>query len=487
MPLLRPAPSRHPRALVIATVGFLAVPALVQIGGWLGVFVGLVAAAGAILAVPGILVLSTVRPTRRDDRGPILIASAFGTLMGLASGAGGLGTYTGDWRKHFAILHDLSTHEWPVRYTLATSAGQVDAELNYTLAWYLPAGLVGRATNWLGANIAIGVWFGLGAFLICWWVVELVGTRWAPLILVAFSGWDVVGGWLLPRLSGWATTPVLEEWAHEWQIPSILRGWFEAPQHTVPTMLLMALVIGGVIAELSLAHRIVLAAAAALMSPFAIIAVVPFVVAQRRLLGPSLGSPRELVGAAVMAVGTIAVFAGRLAGPPAGMPNEVTVTSVLVDPRFADAGAANLSAAFIAVVLFDIAVLGVPLLVIANNRVDRQTVLFASGWMVLCLVGRIGHNNDLAMRGVGGALFLFAVMWARALATMPKRRVVLGPLFAIGSLSALIALGHNALTPQEYGNYSSTNIDETAGLIEMQQIWYPERDSLLSQYLVAAD
>ncbi len=472
-----------PRLLVAGSLAYLVVPAGLQLAFWLRLPLALLAVGALITAAPMLWRVVGAERAGSQWRLPAVV----GVAVSVLAGAGGVLTYSGDWRKHFALLRDLSTESWPVKYELPGG----DAVLDYTVGWYLPAAAVGRLLGWAAANVAISAWLAVGVALAAWWVIILVGRRWAVAVLLFFSGLDVLGVILLPRLSGWwpAGSDTIDTWAREWQVPSVLRGMLEAPQHTLPTMVLAGLILGGRLRALPITGQLVVLACAALSSPFAVIAALPFVV----LLtwrGADLAGSRVSTAAAVTVAATAGlVYAARLAGPPPGVPDEVSIGPAFADRLHPDAPAGDVAMAFVMVVLFEIVVLVGPLLAITwRSRGPRMLVLLSGATMLGCVIFRVGHNNDLAMRGPVMALFVLAVVAARSLRQPESpHRALLVTVLVLASLTGVVEARRNLTATQVFDRYSFTSAADTAGLIEMQQRWYPERDSLLSQYLVVDD
>ena len=471
-----------PRRLVQLSLGYLLVPAGLQLAFWLRPLMALPAVAGLVVALP------LFRPALGTDRSSrCRLPAVVGSALTLAAGAGGIFAYTGDWRKHFALLADLTTHSWPVVYDLPEGTGV----LSYTVGWYLPAASVGRLAGWSAANVALSVWMAFGIALVTWWVVELVGQRAALVVFLFFSGLDLLGSMLLPKISGWPGPgpDTLEWWAGEWQIPSIMRSLLEAPQHALPTLVLAGLIMGGRVAALSMPAKLLLLAAAAVSSPFAVIATVPFVLFSRGVEPARPPKPHAVLGAAAAIFGVALLYLPRLAGPPAGVPNEVGYGFVPLSPRVADAGVANLIVAFVLVLLFEVLAFAASLARIhRDDHSTRRLIHLAAATLLLCVLFRIGLNNDLAMRGPAMALFVLAVITARTLFDKGidlAKRGVLAVLLLVAALTGTDELKRNLTDAPAYDRYSFTSVEDTAGLLEMQVYWYPERTSLLSQYLVA--
>lgn len=472
-------PCAAPRLLMLASLGYVVVPAVILLAAWLTLPLALVAVSGALAMSPAL-----VRLAASGDRRGWRFALGSGTLVAFLAGTVGITSASGDWRKHRALLHDLVEYPWPT--VLELPGG--DAVLSYTTAWYMPAALTGRVFGWTAANAALAIWTAIGVAIIVWWAVVLVGSKVAAVGLLLFSGLDAIGALVLPQVSDWWAVgdDTIDTWPGEWQIPSVLRGLFEAPQHTLPAMILAGLLLSGSLSRLPVIVQLAVVAAAATASPFAAVGALPFVAFfAARSADERPSAPRQTqIGALAFLATTAALMVPRLAGPPPGIPDEVTVGVTFADPRFPQLGTTNLLTSFVLVVLLDIVVLA---WLATRGPTDARTtslVHVATATMVACVVFRVGHNNDLAMRGPAVALFVLAVLSTRSLLRIQgSRRIAALSLVAVAAITAGVEINRN-LTAAPFGHHSFTNPDATAGLIEMAEIWYPNRDSLLSQYLV---
>lgn len=92
-----------------------------------------------------------------------LIVFLFLTAVCFVAGFGGLAPIAGDWWKHNAVIADLTTHKWPVYYTLSE-----ESMLTYYLGQYLVPTLVGKICNYnvRVSESAMGIWGLFGIFLV---------------------------------------------------------------------------------------------------------------------------------------------------------------------------------------------------------------------------------------------------------------------------------------------------------------------------------
>ena len=126
------------------TIGYLALPLLLFLFGWLELYyaVPLVALLVLLLVRWGGDISAVVRPDPRT----VLLCGLIALLWTSLSGAGGVGLQNFDYQKHNAMLKALTLSEWPVRM------GE-DAALVFTIGYYLPGAAVGKLVHWLATGL----------------------------------------------------------------------------------------------------------------------------------------------------------------------------------------------------------------------------------------------------------------------------------------------------------------------------------------------
>lgn len=138
-----------------------------------------------------------------------------------------------DYAARNAIFRDLITHEWPVTYQRGTSA------LVYYIGHWLPAALIGKATNavfgsyeaaWLCGRLFLWVWSSLGLTLLALIVFLFIDATDRKkriitlIVLILFSGMDIIGTFLAKKqdLNFGVEKLHLEWWApNKYQFSSI--------------------------------------------------------------------------------------------------------------------------------------------------------------------------------------------------------------------------------------------------------------------------
>jgi len=234
--------ARGSRLLAQCSLAYLALPVAIFLGTWLNPWIGWPA-----LLLLGVLIARCRRlgaGTAAENTAPkpqlwrrIMPGLILAVLVAI-SGVGGLGYQDFDWQKHNAMLHDLVSGSWPVHYAVWGGCW-----LNYYIAYYLPAAVVGRLLGWTAANVALVVWT-LAGFLIAWhWVRRLSGAGMllSLAVFVGFSGLDMVGQ--IAKGTQCVIPLHLEWWAAFAQYSSNMTLMFWVPQHAIPGWILTSLLL----------------------------------------------------------------------------------------------------------------------------------------------------------------------------------------------------------------------------------------------------
>ncbi|MHB8134702.1 MAG: hypothetical protein ACYDH1_10810 [Anaerolineaceae bacterium] len=178
-------------------------------------------------------------------------------LWVLLSGIGGFGLQSWDFHGRNAILHDLISHPWPVRYDytnqpeMATLIGE-QGRLIYYFSFFLPAALFGKFFGWFGANLFLYCWTVLGimiTFLLIFRFFKRISV-WIALAFIFFSGMDFlasVGNFNTYSSEGFSsifTTNQLEWWAGNiFQYSSITTQLFNVFNQCIPAWIITLIII----------------------------------------------------------------------------------------------------------------------------------------------------------------------------------------------------------------------------------------------------
>jgi hypothetical protein len=422
---------------------YLALPCLIFAISWLRpvialVLVGLVAAA----------LLGELAPEARGDGknspdpneragGVLLLVVGVATAWTVLSGVGGVGFQAGDFLKHDAVLSALATGRWPVVLPAPTQGGSGQVALSYSIAWYLPAAVVGKVWGWRAAEFALLVWTVAGVSLALLWFARLVGSRGVvPVILFPFlGGMDLVGELITDgRLS--LQGSMGEWWAGLWQFSgnTTLLSW--APQHALPAWIGTGLVCVGVGAwDREWSATLLPGALTLLWSPFAFAGLIPFAVlsfvTSRRLR--RIGA-LDMTASLALTLVVGSYYLAHTASPENGWIWASDPSGTLL-PRL---------------LLFLLLEVGA-FVALCVPEVKRLPKRMRSAFWLACLVlavlplYRVGHFNDLAMRAsVPALMIVWSVVVRSVVYTFSRRQIVrataLGTALVLGSFVSAASL-----------------------------------------------
>lgn len=459
-----------PKALTGATILYLGLPVVLFLAGWLRPSLAIPLAAGTTWAM-----VTIVRQWPQGTRPGIsrrhlftLVAAAL--VLAWLTGAGGFGYQTTDWWKHNAILHDLTTQPWPVRYKADTDFG-----LTYYLGYYLPPALIGKMFGWWAANVANLLWTAAGITLVLRWLVELVGRRnHAGLAVVAaLGGLDVVGWLVFEPISG-TSPPIfvqyegIELWNGNFVMPTPLTHLLWATNHALGGWLAMAFIMHSVLIRGDRRSVIFVGAACTLWTPLVALGIAPFV------LWDLLRNPSELrtklkeMATAVNAVGAViglvllTYYAAKLAPMPAQLTGALDPAFVFAKPRLPETSAWALAVGFGLFAVLEVAVVfGAVAQTGVLRPLERRWFRVAAVVFIAFIPIRVGENHDLLLRSTMPAMFMLAVLAARSLPRLPARsvhRTVFLVVMFIASLTSLLEIRRNLAEPQ-FPFHSFSNAD----------------------------
>jgi len=221
------------RGMLIAAYGYLTLPSLLFVLGWLRLDIGIPVAIVLVIAcvccvraeTPVTSDFLTATPARRQDLvAVILLVVAWFVL----SGVGGYAFQNLDHHWRNIIFRDLVFARWPLVVTAPPGlpgSGQLLGFVYYLGHW-LPAAAIGKLLGFSAALHALFIWSLLGGLLAFYFFFRHLRTLTFGLgvLFVAFSGLDIVGMMLMRLLSHTALPELgehLESWAPYFQYSSI--------------------------------------------------------------------------------------------------------------------------------------------------------------------------------------------------------------------------------------------------------------------------
>jgi len=329
-----------------------------------------------------------------------------------------------DWVVRDAVLHDLTTNDWPVTY----SAGASELILRAPIGYYLPAAIVGHVLGTDAANLALYAWTSIG-----WGLVLASASTLFPsprerfaclLVLVSFGGMDLLG-----YLWGERHLPALGEHI-EWWMPYIQYSsnstlLFWVPNHAIPAWLGTILILRHWQRPELARITPLLAAAIPLWSPLAAIGLFPFFVFALAWQRDAklMFSPHLFLPLVPIALATLAYLGMDASSVPHGWLMHLSPTLDAFVYRYA---------------LFCLIEFGILALVLARLVPFDATMRVAI--LVLCLLPFFyyGPGNDLGMRASIPALMVLALATVRPLAEARHSiwRTILFSVLALGAWGA---------------------------------------------------
>jgi hypothetical protein len=441
--------------LQLISIIYLAFPVLIFAFGWMKTSYALVT--GLCIVLP---ILLLIREKQADFRA--FASSAFKwikahgwhfssvlfliVLLTLLVGIGGVGYQTADWAKHNAILKDLSIQSWPVHIE---SEGGL-SPLVYYFAYYLPATLIGKfVSNWVGINLALLLWSLLGLGLSVGWFAYLVrrfGVQ-VFLLFAFFSGLDVLG--ILPKLiwqfgpsfSDVLNTGHLDWWAVEFQYSSnaTLLSW--VPQHALAGWILAGLLIHLFSKPQFLKMFWFIVGVSLLWSPFVAFGLLIFFVAGLWHMNWKFHSEDFFSSFNIAGIWLVLVFVAYYSSLISNIDSksgEGNFGITFLDPI------SNLHSGYQVILLyllFVVAEVGIFSWIIWRNwqvfsLPERKLLIITLVFLAGLPVFRIGHYNDLVMRGSIPALFVVSIFLVRSMVGVNRlMKIIVLLIFALGAVT----------------------------------------------------
>jgi len=195
------------RIMYEVSVVYIALPVFIFLAGWLRLTVAIPVCAVFLISLYFML---KNRPEQiawhltKANRRVIIASLIILAVWVFFSGQGGFSFQNSDYNYRNAIFHDLIEKSWPAIYpyspqnaaAAASAAGTPStAILTYYIAFWLPGALVGKLFGWYAANAFLYFWSLLGVTLIVYYLFRTLrnASIWSVVILIFFSGMDIVG------------------------------------------------------------------------------------------------------------------------------------------------------------------------------------------------------------------------------------------------------------------------------------------------------
>lgn len=480
---LMAAMAERRRSLEILSVLYLLLPYVLFAATWLKPWVAAVVFVAVAWALRNVLLTTTQKLPRLSlpSRHPRVAWAAIAAILLLwvfFSGVGGFTAQTEDYHKHNAVFNDLSEKPWPVVY----ENGQ---GLTYYIGYYLPTAAFAKFVGPEAADYFQFAWLAAGVALVFYWLCRLAGRVrvWLAVLLVGFSGMDVVGYLLFyqawPPLGSlnleWATSPAIGIW--QYSSNATLLYW--TPQHVVAGWMITAMIIAEFVEKKSKKNTFFLYSLIWLVSPMVALWLAPFLLA---IVVASYKKWRSFVGFENIVFPLVM----------AGIIGAYYVTTQYTQPfgpiwEFIDFRSNVLRLLFFHLLEYGFyAMLLFPYI----RRESRQWQIVFGVALTLLLVMpfvKYGLYNDQLMRGSIPALFIVMVLVARLLSAEGYRirKIIVSICLIIGAVTPISEMSRHFDTSQpkrdDWVSIESGHLD--AGARNLADQYYGDRDSFFYKVL----
>ncbi len=473
------------------TYAYLLLPFLIFVLGWLKWYFAIPIAAGVGYAFfRAMKAESTAYDDifRKENAVRLLAALAIIVIWVVLSGIGGICFQNRDHGARTTIYRALVDYDWPVVAPDGTRT------LIYYIGFWIPSALVGKLFGFDAGYFFQVIWAVMGIWLVylhlCVWRKKV--NLWPLLIMIFFSGLDIVGWWIeFPDWGSFPWTEHLEWWAEDFQFSSMTTQLFWVFNQCIPAWLGVMLIM--VHAEQN-NRRNMLFVLSTLMftSTFPFVGMLPFVVYfllkglkldWKHIRGQFMEiiTVQNMVGVFVIGIvsllylignvsagniaGDSAAFAGTPASLLAGAASGISLASAVSTASGLSLAsmlpaASGFFPAFMTLpsvevllryLIFHLLEFGLYAILISKFEYKNPVYYIIIGTLLLCPMIKVGGAHDFCMRASIPALFILMLLVIRSLEKMAAKK-------SFWLYPALIVLLLGAVTPF---NEIHRTIDET--------------------------
>jgi len=374
----------------------------------------------------------------------------------LLSGIGGIGLQNWDFHGRNALLRDLITHSWPVKYDYANQPEMAaifgpSAYLSYYFSFFLPAAVVGKVLGWNAANIFLFLWSWIGVVLTIFLINRHI-KKTSIFVFVAFiffSGMDFLGIISLGEkqiFDIFATGAHIEWWAKIFQYSSMTTQLFNVFNQSIPAWIITVLTIS----QKNNRNLFFYNSLMVFYGPFPFIGLFPIVL-YKFLEGckDNKNSWNKWLTFQNIVGGGFILFIGI-----------IFMTSNVGEHDFGfiwniQSDIASSMIIYLFFCLIEFLILG---LIIYPLQQNRNRLLFILGLLALFPLYRYGHNYDFTMRASIPALLLLFLFTFKAFSNLNHinkkvnvLRIMIVIILIIGSITPLIEIGRSINSLFVYG------------------------------------
>lgn len=376
-----------------------------------------------------------------------------------------------DWQVRDSVLRDLVVYRWPFAYSFDSHVELLRAPLGMYL---LPA-VAGKALGPTAADLALLIQnsllltliFGLGSML---FTTSRARKR-ALLIVIFFSGMDVIGQWLQWRVNGYPFPDHIEQWGIT-QYSSHITQAFWVPMHALSGWMGAVLFLLWREKRISLGQMYAPVPLLMLMSPLGVMGTLPF----------------------AAYAGIVTLWKRELQANDVLLP---AITTLLTLPAILYMGAGSgevglhlmalPSVPYLLFELLEVVPFVAGAILIGHPSVgERATLMMVAACLLLMPFVQLGEGTDFTMRASIPALAILAVQVSRAFdraatdRTFRRPAAILAAMLVVGSVTGMFEIARaltNKPSPRVHCNMATS----------IYQVAYLRPTSSRATYFAALD
>ncbi len=445
---------------VLLGVGYIALPILIFLIGFLRFYVAIPLACAVIYCMYRTFANLYNPDCKIEVKGNRYIWIGLSVLVLFwiyFSGIGSFSFQNDDYMVRNPIFRDLINYKWPVIYDLSKMPGNITAITGtdkvmfvYYFAYWLPSAVIGKLFGETAANVGLYLWTLLGIALTIYFISRYLKklSYHTVLVLMVFGGLDIIGTLLLKE--GYHVRDHIEWW-NFFQYSSNTTLLYWVFNQAVPTWLITALLLN------CKNRKSVLFIASAIFcySPFATFGMIPVAIYMylKKYDGDGTVKQRILNGISFencfMPIMMLAVFGLMYMSNSGSVGTKCWSFSALGDWSFAQ----KLGQYALGIILE----FGLYMLVIRKYFRENKILWVALISLALIPFYKITPANDFAMRGSIPALFILTVFVIKYVQSNQKQTVI-AIMLVISSVTAISEIDRSVYNTFKSDNYLKEEI-----------------------------
>lgn len=367
----------------------------------------------------------------------------------------GIGQFVWQNEDHYyrnTIFKVLIEYDWPVTSNRGVFLQDHDSVLIYYIGFWLPAAIIGKAFGESVGVAALFLWavFGIYIMYLLLCIRRKKISIWPILIIIIFSGLDIVGGLIWPSTSiSLLSVEHLERWIGRYQFSSMTTQLFWVFNQAIPSWIAAMLVFS----DEKKQNIIFVWAAVMLNATLPFIGFLPYILYYALkdsafIIDKKLFSIQNVLGGGCIGIISFLYLAGNGSGGKTGAAGSSILGTI---PHL---------------IVFWILEIGVYLVFAYRGTGEKKLFWLTFLWLLVIPNIYVGSSIDFCMRASIPGLFLVMLWCIDALGQYKSRIMFWGLIIclSVGSITALHEIGRTI-------KYSSTDfeivyVDESAVMTE---------------------